>query len=90
MNWGSITDVAGIRVGHHHRLDPDATMGSGWASGSTVVVAPPATIGAVDVRGGAPGSRETELLDPDPADGATTPPPWPAGADDIWDAEIVD
>ena len=64
MNWGSITDVAGIRVGHHHRLDPDATMGSGWASGSTVVVAPPATIGAVDVRGGAPGSRETELLDP--------------------------
>lgn len=63
-NFGSITDVDGIRVGHHHRLDPDARLGHGWASGSTVVMAPPATIGAVDVRGGAPGSRETDLLDP--------------------------
>lgn len=61
---GSITDVSGITVGHHHRLDPDATMGKGWASGTTVVVAPPATVGAVDVRGGAPGGRETDLLDP--------------------------
>ncbi|AQT82649.1 hypothetical protein B1R94_08125 [Mycolicibacterium litorale] len=61
---GSITDVAGILVGHHDRLDPDATLGSGWACGSTVVLAPPGTVGAVDVRGGAPGSRETDLLDP--------------------------
>lgn len=72
---GSITDVAGIDVGHHHRLDRDATVGdfsssehpspgSGWACGTTVVVAPAGTVGAVDVRGGAPGSRETELLDP--------------------------
>jgi L-aminopeptidase/D-esterase-like protein len=67
---GAITDVAGILVGHHHRCDPDATVGSadlpgtGWACGTTVVVAPPGTVGAVDVRGGAPGSRETELLDP--------------------------
>ncbi|BBX23376.1 hypothetical protein MTER_27870 [Mycolicibacter terrae] len=61
---GSITDVAGIRVGHHHRLDPDATLGSGWASGVTVVLTPPGTVGAVDCRGGAPGSRETDLLDP--------------------------
>jgi L-aminopeptidase/D-esterase-like protein len=60
----SITDVSGIRVGHHQRLDPDATLGSGWATGSTVVLAPPGTVGAVDVRGGAPGSRETDLLDP--------------------------
>lgn len=65
---GSITDVAGIEVGHHHRCEPDATVGdksspgSGWASGTTVVLAPPGTVGAVDVRGGAPGSRETELL----------------------------
>ena len=64
ISAGSITDVAGIRVGQHHRLDPDATMGSGWACGSTVVVTPPGTVGAVDVRGGAPGSRETDLLDP--------------------------
>src|ERR1700677_3394559 len=61
---GSVTDVAGILVGHHQRLDPDATLGAGWATGSTVVLAPPGTVGAVDVRGGAPGSRETDLLDP--------------------------
>ncbi|MEZ0367082.1 P1 family peptidase [Mycobacterium sp. pUA109] len=60
----AITDVAGIRVGHHQRLDPDATLGAGWASGVTVVLAPPGTVGAVDARGGAPGSRETDLLDP--------------------------
>ena len=60
----SITDVAGILVGHYHRLDPDATMDTGWASGVTVVLTPPGTVGAVDVRGGAPGSRETDLLDP--------------------------
>ncbi|BBY46404.1 P1 family peptidase [Mycolicibacterium celeriflavum] len=60
----SITDVAGIRVGHHHRLDPDVTLGSGWASGTTVVLTPPGTVGGVDGRGGAPGTRETDLLDP--------------------------
>lgn len=64
MSRGSITDVAGIRVGHHHRIDDDATLGSGWACGSTVVLAPEGTVGAVDCRGGAPGSRETDLLDP--------------------------
>lgn len=70
MSVGSITDVAGILVGHHHRRDADATVGSkdspgtGWACGTTVIVAPPGTVGAVDVRGGAPGSRETELLHP--------------------------
>lgn len=62
--FGSITDVAGIRVGNHHRIDDDATLGSGWACGSTVVLAPEGTVGAVDCRGGAPGSRETDLLDP--------------------------
>ncbi|MGV0994195.1 MAG: P1 family peptidase [Mycobacterium sp.] len=67
---GGITDVPGILVGHHHRCDPDATVGdkssagSGWACGTTVVVAPPGTVGGVDVRGGAPGTRETEVLDP--------------------------
>ncbi|KUI11401.1 hypothetical protein AU193_12515 [Mycobacterium sp. GA-1285] len=60
----SITDVAGIRVGHHHRLDSDVTLGSGWASGTTVVLTPPGTVGGVDGRGGAPGTRETDLLDP--------------------------
>jgi L-aminopeptidase/D-esterase-like protein len=61
---GSITDVSGILVGHHHRLDADAELGSGWATGTTVVLTPPGTVGAVDVRGGAPGTRETDLLDP--------------------------
>jgi L-aminopeptidase/D-esterase-like protein len=60
----AITDVGGIRVGHHHRLDPDAALGSGWATGTTVVLTPPGTVGAVDGRGGAPGTRETDLLDP--------------------------
>ena len=60
----SIADVAGILVGHHHRLDRDATMDTGWVRGVTVVLTPPGTVGAVDVRGGAPGSRETDLLDP--------------------------
>jgi len=67
---GSITDVGGIAVGHHDRCDDDATVGgpsapgTGWACGTTVVIAPPGTVGAVDVRGGAPGTRETDLLDP--------------------------
>jgi L-aminopeptidase/D-esterase-like protein len=60
----AITDVGGIRVGHHHRLDSDAALGSGWATGTTVVLTPPGTVGAVDGRGGAPGTRETDLLDP--------------------------
>jgi L-aminopeptidase/D-esterase-like protein len=53
-----ITDVAGILVGHHHRI------GDGWATGVTAVLAPPGTVGGVDVRGGGPGTRETDLLDP--------------------------
>jgi L-aminopeptidase/D-esterase-like protein len=60
----SLTDVGGIRVGHYQRLDPDASLGAGWASGVTVVLTPPGTVGAVDCRGGAPGTRETDLLDP--------------------------
>jgi L-aminopeptidase/D-esterase-like protein len=54
-----ITDVAGVLVGHHHRLDP------GWATGTTVVLVPGGATGAVDQRGGAPGTRETALLEPE-------------------------
>ena len=61
---GSITDVGGIRVGHHQKIDADARLGAGWATGTTVVLTPPGTVGAVDCRGGAPGTRETDLLDP--------------------------
>ncbi|AZG43899.1 P1 family peptidase [Gordonia insulae] len=68
-----ITDVAGILVGHHHRIDDDATVaapdtdgiGRGWATGTTVVrIDAPGAVCAVDVRGGGPGTRETDLLDP--------------------------
>ncbi|TCP46754.1 L-aminopeptidase/D-esterase-like protein [Tamaricihabitans halophyticus] len=55
----AITDVPGIRVGHYERL------GDGWASGTTVVLAGDGTVGAVDSRGGAPGTRETDLLVPE-------------------------
>ncbi|CPS21543.1 P1 family peptidase [Mycobacteroides abscessus] len=61
---GAITDVPGILVGHHQRVDADASLGAGWATGTTVVLAPPGTTGAVDVRGGAPGTRESDLLAP--------------------------
>ncbi|MCV7030670.1 P1 family peptidase [Mycobacterium sherrisii] len=60
----ALTDVGGIRVGHYQRLDPEVTLGAGWATGVTVVLTPPGTVGAVDCRGGAPGTRETDLLDP--------------------------
>jgi L-aminopeptidase/D-esterase-like protein len=55
---GAITDVAGIRVGHHRRA------ASGWLTGTTVVLAPAGAVAAVDVRGGGPGTRETDALDP--------------------------
>jgi putative pantetheine hydrolase len=54
-----LTDVAGIRVGHAHR------RGGGWLSGTTVILAPESgAVAGVDVRGGGPGTRETDALDP--------------------------
>ena len=53
---GGITAVAGIRVGHE-------TLRA-RATGCTVILAPAGTVGGVDVRGGAPGTRETDVLDP--------------------------
>ncbi|MDJ0014755.1 P1 family peptidase [Rhodococcus erythropolis] len=60
----SLTDVAGLAVGHHHKLDEGATLGSGAATGCTVVLASAGVVAGVDVRGGGPGTRETDLLDP--------------------------
>ncbi|MFE3260014.1 P1 family peptidase [Nocardia sp. NPDC059091] len=60
----SITDVDGVLVGQYHALDANATLGSGAATGCTVVRVPDGAVAAVDVRGGGPGTRETDLLDP--------------------------
>lgn len=50
----AITDVPGIRVGHY----TDRRN----ATGCTVILCPEATAAAVDARGGAPGTRETDVL----------------------------
>ena len=55
---GAITDVPGIRVGHEQKT------GDGWLTGVTVVLPRPGTVGSVDVRGGGPGTHETDALDP--------------------------
>jgi len=52
----SITDIPGVRVGH--------TTLAARPTGCTVVLVEPAAVASVDVRGGAPGTRETDLLDP--------------------------
>ncbi|MCF6522314.1 P1 family peptidase [Streptomyces sp. JJ36] len=55
----SLTDVRGLLVGHAQRT------GDGWLTGTTVVLAPEGgAVAAVDVRGGGPGTRETDALDP--------------------------
>jgi L-aminopeptidase/D-esterase-like protein len=53
----SITAVPGVRVGHFTRTERP--------TGCTVVLFPPDTVGAVDQRGGAPGTVETDLLRPE-------------------------
>lgn len=55
LSWG-LTAIPGLRVGHD-RLD-------GRPTGCTVVLAEGGVVAGVDVRGGAPGSRELALLDP--------------------------
>jgi len=52
----AITDIEGIRIGHAQDLDA--------ATGCTVVIGEAGMTAGVDVRGGAPGTRETDLLDP--------------------------
>lgn len=51
-----ITDIPGIRVGHD--TNPEA------GTGCTVILCDRAAVGGVDVRGGAPATRETDLLRP--------------------------
>jgi len=56
MMNNTLTSIEGIQVGH-------VTDNEG-GTGCTVIICPPHTVGAVDVRGGAPGTRETDLLQP--------------------------
>lgn len=56
MSTLGITDVPGIQVGHY--------TDRANATGCTVVLCQGGAVGGVDVRGSAPGTRETDLLDP--------------------------
>jgi len=52
-----ITDISGIKIGNAHNLE--------GATGCTVVLCEEGAVAGVDVRGGAPGTRETDLLKPE-------------------------
>lgn len=52
----TLTNLPGISIGHWTDLDA--------ATGCTVILCPDGAVAGVDVRGGAPGTRETDLLDP--------------------------
>ncbi|GCE20213.1 P1 family peptidase [Dictyobacter kobayashii] len=54
--YDDITDVPGIRVGHDTNLEA--------GTGCSVIICDTAAVGGVDVRGGAPATRETDLLNP--------------------------
>ena len=57
MTRDAITDVAGLAVGHF--THPDRP------TGCSVVLCPQGAVAGVAVRGGAPGTRETDLLRPE-------------------------
>ncbi|MEL7597658.1 MAG: P1 family peptidase, partial [Clostridiaceae bacterium] len=50
------TDIKGIKVGHEQNMEA--------ATGCTVILCEDGATAGVDVRGGAPGTRETDLLNP--------------------------
>lgn len=56
MDNQTLTAIQGLRVGHAQNLD--------GPTGCTVILCPPNTVGGIDQRGGAPGTRETDLLRP--------------------------
>ncbi|MCA1644642.1 MAG: P1 family peptidase [Chloroflexi bacterium] len=56
MSQASITAIGGIRVGHWTDLAA--------ATGCTVVLCAPGAVAGVDIRGAAPATRETDLLQP--------------------------
>ena len=56
MTVGNITDVPGVKVGNVEDIDA--------LTGCTVIIVEEGAVCGVDVRGSAPGTRETDLLDP--------------------------
>lgn len=56
MKGIEFTDIEGIKVGHAQNMEA--------ATGCTVVLCEEGAAAGVDVRGGAPGTRETDLLNP--------------------------
>lgn len=56
VSWNNITDVPGIKVGNWE--DQEAL------TGCTVILCEEGAVAGVDVRGSAPGTRETDLLNP--------------------------
>lgn len=54
----SLVDVAGVLVGGYERTEPP------YLTGTSAVLFPDGAVASVDVRGGGPGTRETDLLDP--------------------------
>jgi len=50
----ALTDVAGFQVGHAENLK--------GATGCTVILCPPGTVGGLDIRGSASGTRQTDSL----------------------------
>ena len=57
LEVGHITELPGIRLGNAQDMDA--------ATGCTVIICPQGAVAGVDVRGGAPGTRETDLLKPE-------------------------
>ncbi|KEH97069.1 P1 family peptidase [Clostridium massiliodielmoense] len=56
MRTIKITDIKGIKVGHAQNFS--------GPTGCTVILCEEGAVAGVDVRGGAPGTRETDLLNP--------------------------
>ncbi len=56
MSQGGLTDILGIKVGHFTELRRP--------TGCTVILVEAGAVAGVDVRGSAPGTRETDLLNP--------------------------
>ena len=56
MQQIAFTDIGDIKVGHAQNADA--------GTGCTVVICENGAVAGIDVRGGAPGTRESDLLNP--------------------------